>query len=68
MDKGQVCMGGEVIAVLCFGFLTNLFREFTVHACSMFTHMKFRQQMACSNDNSLFTPYHCKNYLVITKY
>ena len=25
-----------------FGFLTNLFQEFTVHACNMFTHLKLR--------------------------
>jgi len=31
-------LGGEVIAEMRFGFLTNLFTELTVHACNMFTH------------------------------
>ena len=31
---------GEVIAVMCFEFLTKLFTEFTVHVCNMFTHLK----------------------------
>jgi len=35
-------LGGEVIAVMCFGFLANLFTELTVHACNMFTHLKLR--------------------------
>ena len=38
--KCEVWVHGEVIAVMCFGFLTNLFTEFTVHACNMFTHLK----------------------------
>ena len=28
-------LGGEVIAVMCFEFLINLFTEFTVHACNV---------------------------------
>ena len=32
----------KVIAVMCFGFVTNLFTEFTVHECNMFTHLKLR--------------------------
>ena len=45
---------GTVIAVMCFGFLINLFTEFTVHECNMFTHLKLRLQMTCWNDNSIF--------------
>ena len=30
-----------------FEFLTNLFTELTVHAYTMFTHLKLRWQMAC---------------------
>lgn len=33
----------DVIAVMCFGFLICL----TVHVYSMFTHLKYRWQMAC---------------------
>ena len=29
----------KVIAVMYFGFLTNLFTGFTVHVCNMFTHL-----------------------------
>ena len=36
-------MDGEVIAVMCFEFLNNLFTELTVHACNMFTHLKLMQ-------------------------
>ena len=32
-------LDGEVIAVMCFGFLYNLFTELTVHAYNMFTHL-----------------------------
>ena len=39
---------------MCFGFLTNLFTEFTVHACNMFTQLKLRLQMTRWNDNSTF--------------
>ena len=33
-------MKEKVIAVMCLGFLNNLFTELTDHACNMFTHLK----------------------------
>ena len=35
-------LDGEVMAVMCFEFLSNLFTELTVHVCNMFTHLKRR--------------------------
>jgi len=31
----------KFFAIMCFRFLTNLFTEYTVHACKMFIHLKF---------------------------
>ena len=39
MDEKNAMLGMK-IAVMRFGFLTNLFTELTVHACNMFTHLK----------------------------
>ena len=33
-------MKEKVIAVMCLGFLNNLFTELTDHACNVFTHLK----------------------------
>ena len=35
-------MLSKMIVLMCFGFLTNLFTELTVHAYNMFTHLKLR--------------------------
>jgi len=40
MGNGHAGLNGEVIAVMCFELLNNLFTELTVHACNMFTHLK----------------------------
>ena len=29
---------------MCFGFLTNVSTQLTVHACDMITHLKLRKQ------------------------
>ena len=34
---------GKVIALMCFGFLTNLSTDLTVHARNIFTHLKLKQ-------------------------
>ena len=44
MRMGNCSIGLEenVIAVMSYGFLTNLFTEFTVNVCNMFTQLKLR--------------------------
>ena len=32
----------KVITGMCFGFLTNVFTQLTVHACDMLTHLRIR--------------------------
>ena len=43
------------MGVMCFGFLTNLFTECTVHVCIMFTHLKLRSKWLVEMTYSLFT-------------
>ena len=36
-------LDGKVIALMCFGFLTNLLTDLTVHAHNIFTHLELKQ-------------------------
>ena len=41
-DEEMSVMEEKVITGMCFGFLTNVSMQLTVHACDMITHLKLR--------------------------
>ena len=42
VDEEMSVIEEKVITGMCFGFLTNVFTQLTVHACDMITHLKLR--------------------------